>query len=267
MDFGRLQDSINTIIVENYENKEFVKPFVKKYIKLLKENKVLNSLFIVYNNINTTNLTDNNLIREVIETSINSIKEKYNTKEINETVKLLKEELNIEIVSDEENPLYDYIKTLLVKEHNVKNIKLINETKENLIKLIKDKSNRNNINLINNKENVELVNEIKSLDDLDIIADISLKKLDEKYNLGKIEKLILESKVAEEEEDKINMFNVLKEEAKKSLDKIIEENVVANDIKVLALNAKVKLYEMSYDSERYNSDIDKFATIISDNID
>lgn len=267
MDFGKIQNTINTLIVENYQNKEYVTPLVKKYIKLLKENNILKSLFITYNNICHCNLRDTHLIREIIETSINSIKDNYSVKEINNSVNLLKEELNIELVDDNENLFYDYIKTLLIKEYNVKNIKDINESKEKLICLIKDKSNKNEITLTNNRQEIELVNEVKSLDDLDIIADITLKKLTEKYELSDIDKLILESKIVEKEEDKLVLFDLLKEQAKSKLDIIITDNIVANDVKVLALNAKIKLYEMVFDVEKYDKDVEKLINIVSDKND
>jgi len=185
--FGLIKTKIETLLTESYKKKTF-KSELKMFRKLVLEDDNVKKLFYIYDNLskpqNLCEETSKMIIDESVK-MVNNISRKANLKKITEWIKDIKVENQ-----------YKDIDNLFTND--VKNIKTIVESKQNIIKLLKEdiKTKQEIINLplktmlgIANKSMSELVGELNEEEskEFDSIVSLNRENIEEKFNELKTE--------------------------------------------------------------------------------
>ena len=161
--FGKITNVFNGILVEGLVSKDSKhKQTFKKYVKTIKENEILKTQFMVYNNIEnkveTNEFKANLFLQENIE-----LLRKFSKNEILEANFTLAEPIIFEFeTSYPAQKLHEDISTLIFTEKNSKNIEAIVEATSNIVEYIKG----NKVKEI--KETIDLPNSIMTLNNFNL---------------------------------------------------------------------------------------------------
>jgi hypothetical protein len=244
--FGKIKESLNNILAESIiKTNDEGKDIFKKYMKMLKENEILKSQYIIYDNLEKQNFSDSSEALEYVKESIDVLKS-YSKEDIlksnNELTKLIVKESKFGGDYRYEE-LHNNISFLIFTDKKATNIDKINESRSFI---------KNHL-LTDKKEGVvtESVNLPPS-----VLTKLSLEKFNRKYeNISESEKKIIKSLLNGDNETKEKVFNELVRECIDVIDNKLQESEI--DVKEKLLNAKDKLLRMEYDSENYRTDINK----------
>lgn len=246
--FGVIKSNFNDILVESVLDKNFKdKNLFKKYISLLKENKVLKAQFLVYSNLENKVESDVNKATEYVKENINLLK-KFSEKEISEANKILVDLLGNKI---EETPseLYENIDKLVVTNKTPDNIDELILATEKIVE-----------HILNNKPKVisESINLPNSM-----LTSIMVDKYNEKYSkLDESEKSILKVLIDSNDDEKMTIY---KKTLRECID-LIDANMVNSDLetkeKMLMVKDKLLNDKISLD-ENFQKNISKLIELKS----
>jgi hypothetical protein len=252
--FGKLNNAFSEVLAESFTKKDKeTKKLFQEYLKVLKENKILKTQFLIYKNI--TNQCGNNdfKIQQFVTESVNLMNQ-FKTNEIKEANdKLLK------ILG--ENSKY------LELDYKVK------ELHENIDKLIRLSNNKNpnNINelveafdfVVNYIKTNEPKEETKETFVTEAVAQLAVQKFNEKYsNIDESEYKILKTIIESTEDGKKDIFKSSITECVDLIDEQLKESDIETKDKLLKV--KDKLLRMSYNEESFIEDVKKIVELKKD---
>ena len=247
--FGKIKNMFNEILAEGVASKnDTSKPLFKKYMKTLKENEILKTQFLVFDNIENKIEENEFKATEFVKANIELLK-KFDKKAIIEANLSLAEPIVLE-QKDVVNPLeklHEDITTLIFTEKTPTTIDTILEATSNIVNYIK-----------NNKPK-----EIEEGYDLPptMVSNVMVLRYNEKYStLDESEKKILKAIMeSDEEQKKVVYSEILREcidlvNAELSSDK----NRGLQDVREKLLNVKDKLLNDTSDiNENFEQKISK----------
>jgi hypothetical protein len=212
--FGFIKANLANMIAESYINESNIdqsKKLYWDYLATVKNSPVLALEFVVYKNIENKCSKNDATIIKYIDENISLLK-KYDYKTIIQENKKLDRfyvDANIDPIKSK---LYESIESIIFENtKKIPNIDLMHESLENIIDFIKS-----------NKKSTDLnESEVVSED----VLKIAVKIYNDKYsNLDETEKKIMKVMVSENETDKINMFEEIKNQTVDYLESIKNKN-------------------------------------------
>ena len=248
--FGNINNAFSEIMLESFINKDKnKKKIVDSFISTVNENKILKTQFSIYKNI-TDKCESNDLkIREYIKENIN-LMSRFNISDIiKENVKLITSmgKSNTHIDKDyTHKQLHENINTLILfnNNKNPNNVDKIVESFDHVFNYIK-----------NNKPVVKepVISEA--------VGVIAVDKFNDKYSsISNDERAILKTLI-ESPADKEQTFKDVILETITLIDIKLNENVNELETKDKLLKVKDKLFRLSFNEERFISDVAKIIDL------
>ena len=236
INFGKINNGFSDILVESIKQNDSSKKLTfQKYLKELKENKILRNQYFIYDNI--TNKTEANdfKVSEYIKENI-ALMGNYSLRDIKRENEKLLSLLG-------ENMVNDYV---------------LNELHENINILITTKKTPETLNKITEAFSYisDYIKKDKKLKEEKINVEDTVNKFNERYsNLSESEQRILKVAMGSDNEEKKSVFN---ETIIECID-LINENLVECELetKEKLLNVKDRLLRMSYMNENFINDMGK----------
>ena len=242
--FGNIKDTFKNIVIKSVLKKdEEGKKIFSKFLKTLKENKTLSDQYLIYKNLQTKKFDDQSHARDYIKeniTLLNNLNESQIKKGNDYFLNLLK---GNEIIKENDS-FYNDITYLSKTKKTPSNIDKINESTNNIVRLMLEKE--------------ESIVKTESLDiPPSILTKISVNKFNSKYSdITESEKEIIKTVLNGSNEDKEETFNKLKRECIDTIDNKLNESSDL-DLKDKLLKVKDKLLNTNFSLENFNSDIGK----------
>lgn len=250
MNFGTIKDIYAKFLVESYlteskQNKH--KKHYKNFIKMISENQILRTQFIVYKNIENGYLSSEVSASDYLKENI-SLFNKFSKKDIiKENEKLLSKTPS------------DYI-----FEQNYSDKKVLHESIHNLITLEKKAETINTIHesfeyvkkwLTTPKEIVEVK---KPKVDANKFLNIAVEKYNQKYStLSEEEKKVLKTIMSSDKTEKESLLKDMVKESIILINNAIKEFGDNIEVKSRLLEAKDVVYNIGFNEETYREDISK----------
>lgn len=249
--FGKLKNIFNTILAEGISEKNDTKKDIfKKYIKLLKENKILKTQFDVYTKIESMVEESEFKATEKIKKILESIN-KYDKKSIYEAnQKLVNLSKGRNIDEDyKEKSLHENISNLIFSKDVDKYVDSLHEAVQYV------------------KTNI-LKEEVKGLGvPNNLLASIAIDKYNEAYSdLDESSKKIIKSIIEGNDEIREELFNENIKECISLINEKLKKEYRGEDIaiKESLLAAKENLLERKYNPNTFDKDIAKIITLKDD---
>jgi len=173
--FGKIKNAFNTLLSESISSKnDESKKLFKKYLETIKENKILKTQFLIINNIENKCESDKEKATQFVNGNINLFTA-FNNKDIMEANNILSKFIplsNQDLINNdlpyEHKDLHENIAKLIFTKRTPKNIDVIIETTDNIVKYV-----------LNNKP--KEVNEIIDLPS-SMISTMMIDKYNNKYS-------------------------------------------------------------------------------------
>jgi hypothetical protein len=223
--FGKIKSVYNNLLSESViDKKAEKKALFKDYIKLLKENKILKTQFLVYNNIENKVENDRNKATLFVNENI-ALLNKFSKKEILKANKLLTNKIIFEY-NVETNELHESITTLIFTEKTPSTIETIVENTDKIVNYI-----------LNNKPSViqETIDYPNSMFSAMLVGNFN-----EKYSrLNENDKKFLKVLIDSNDDDKKELYSKAVKECLDLVNKRLETNDV--ELKEKLLKVKEKL--------------------------
>jgi len=254
MNFGTIKDIFASQYIESHilgEDKG--KKLYKKFVKLMSENEVLKSQFIVYKNVENKYFDSEVTASDYLKENISVLK-KYSKEDIekanNKLVKLL-ESNGIDTTPDTYRKLHESLHTLIIEDKSAVNINRLHES----FNVVKDW-------LLVEKVEDEKSEYVREGVDHKVFLDLVVEKYNEKY-----------SELSEEDKEIVKVLREGDESSMKSLmDKLIKENIdLINqhleeygnniDIKEKLLEAKDVVYKMVDNDKSFGENVLKLLEL------
>lgn len=243
--FGNIKDTFKSIVVESIIRKDDKgKKLFSKFLKTIKENKTLKDQYLIYSNLQNTKFDDPVQAREFVKENISllkSLNKNQITKGNDFFLKLLKGNKIIK----ENDSFYKDILFLTEAEITPSNVKKVNESTNNIVRLMLQ------------KEEVEEV--IRETIDLppSVLTKLAVNKFNSRYSdISESEKEIIKTVLNGSNEDKENIYKKLKRECIDTIDNKLNESSDL-DLKDKLLKVKDKLLNTNYSLDTFSTDISK----------
>jgi len=243
--FGNIKDTFKNLVIESVIKKnDRGKKLFSKFLKTIKENKTLKDQYLIYNNLQNSKFDDPVQAREFVKENISLLKglnKSHIAKGNNFFLKLLKGNTLIK----ENNSFYKDVLFLVESKKTPSNIKKINESINNIVRVMLEKENVDNIVT----ESIDLPPSV--------LTKLAVNKFNSRYsNITESEKEIIKTVLNGSNEDKENIFKKLKRECIDTIDNKLNENSDL-DLKDKLLKVKDKLLNTNFSLDNFNSDISK----------
>ena len=243
--FGNIKDTFKNLVIESVIKKnDKGKKLFSKFLKTIKENKTLKDQYLIYNNLQNSKFDDPVQAREFVKENISLLKglnKSHIAKGNNFFLKLLKGNTLIK----ENNSFYKDVLFLVESKKTPSNIKKINESINNIVRVMLEKENVDNIVT----ESIDLPPSV--------LTKLAVNKFNSRYsNISESEKEIIKTVLNGSNEDKENIFKKLKRECIDTIDNKLNENSDL-DLKDKLLKVKDKLLNTNFSLDNFNSDISK----------
>lgn len=247
--FGKIKNAFNNLLIEAIvrENPKG-KQLFSSYVKAIKENKILRTQFLIYNNLETKVESNELKANLFLQENLNLLKQ-FSKKEILEAnTKLASKIKNIEEVVENKD-LYENIATLIFTERLSENIDKIVDATAKIIEHIKD----NKI-----KETVEAVEVPVSM-----LAGIMVEKYNTKYSdIDETEYKIVKTLIESNDEQKVIVYEEIKRECIDLINLKLNETTIDIEGKSKLLMAKDKLLNDKIEvNEDYLTTISKLVEL------
>jgi len=245
MNFGTLKDTYAKILVNSYITESKInKKFYKQFIKLVAENEILKTQFVVYKNIENGYFDSDVSAVEYLKENI-SLFEKYNKKDIIEENILLQKKLGKPIESKSKE-LHEAIHNLITLKKGVETVNTLIESFEVIKKWLTTVKTLNE----NSKEKPKV--------DANKFLNIVVKKYNDKYsNISEEEKKVIKAILSENLKEKETTLIEFKNETIDLLNKFIKEHNNNTDVKLKLYEAKDVINELNFNKETFKEDIMK----------
>lgn len=247
--FGKIKNAFNELLAEGVvsDNKPN-KQLFKKYIKTIKENEVLKTQFLVYDNIENK-IEENEFKANLFLQENIALFNKYSKDEILEAnIKLAQPILSEQLSETYENQkLHEDICNLIFLKTDTNNIDTIVESISSIVNYIKS----NKAKVVN--ECIDLPNSM--------LTSIMVDKYNEKYStLDESEKQVLKVLIESDDEKKKEVYSVILRECIDLIDvKLVESDLEAKD-KLLRVKDKL-LNDKKEVNEDFNKNISKLIEL------
>lgn len=248
--FGNINNAFNEVLIDGIIKKDKTKKEVyKKYLKALKENKILKTQYLIYKNLETKVESDINKATEYVNENISLLAEfsKDDIKKANkEIINLLGENSKLLKADYPRKDLHENISFLINNKKTSSNIDKILECKHSITE-----------HIITNKEK-EPVSE--SIVPTKVLAELIGKKFNEKYStLDESTKNILKVIIESDEEKQKTFFK----ESITNCINLVDESLKNQDTntKEKLLKVKDKLLRMEYNNEEFPQEIVKLINL------
>lgn len=247
--FGKIKNAFNELLAEGVvSNNKTNKQLFKKYIKTIKENEVLKTQFLVYDNIENK-IEENEFKANLFLQENIALFNKYTKEEILEANNKLAQPIISEQVSSsyENEKLHEDISNLIFLKKEANNIDAIVESTANIINYMK----LNKPKVVN--ESIDLPNSM--------LTTIMVDKYNEKYaSLDESEKKVLKALIESDDEKKKEVYSLIIRECIDLIDgKLNESDLDAKD-KLLRVKDKL-LNDKQEINEDFNKNISKLVEL------
>lgn len=250
--FGKINETFKDILAESITTKDTKgKKLFKKYVKTLKESKVLKTQYQIYNNIETKTGTDKSKVSDYVKESITLLKGLGIDNIVNENKKLItmlsKDGFTISNGEYENKELHENISDLTLVGKTTNNIDSLLESNYFVTDYILENQSRPQIN-----EEVETFSN-------NAIGKISIDRFNEKYAslLDESEKLAVKTIINGNNEDKEKLYTDLVRECIDLVNVQLLECSI--DEKDKLLQAKDKLLRFNYNEKNFVSEISRIV--------
>ena len=243
--FGEIKNRFNEILTESIVKKDDAgRKTFGNYIKMLKENVILNIQYHIFDNIENKYFEDKSDAKDYIKENISLLND-FTKEQIIEANSKLAGMVSFESGEDYEGKeLHDNITNLIFTDKKAETLDSITES----IHLLRDHMTTQRIDEGEKTEKIDLPPSI--------VSKMVINKFNTKYeNISEDEKKIIKSILNGSEEDKKNLHTEMVRECVDTIDSKLDESDI--NIKGKLLSAKDKLLRMSYNEETYTSDISK----------
>tara|TARA_R110000868_G_scaffold203969_6_gene451954 strand:+ start:6069 stop:6836 length:768 start_codon:yes stop_codon:yes gene_type:complete len=247
--FGELNHVVMEFLAEGVSaNKETNKKLFKKFMRTLRENKVLRDEFLVYNNLQTKVSSTDASISEFIQENV-KLMDKYSKKQINEANMVLAKLIASANVENPESPfakLYEAIHQLMVEKANLNNIDTRLSAKDVITEHIKN-------NKLVKSDGGDYMPP-------DLMVKIMVGNFNRKYEkLNEDTKTLLRQIIKAPAEERETIFIGLVREC---ID-LVNENIGQADltVKEKLLSTKDKLLRLKYDGETFITEAAKLLDL------
>jgi hypothetical protein len=243
--FGNIKDTFKSLVVESIIRKDDKgKKLFSKFLKTIKENKTLKDQYLIYSNLQNTKFDDPVQAREFVKENISLLKnlnKNHITKGNDFFLKLLKGNKIIK----ENDSFYKDILFLVESEITPSNVKKVNESTNNIVRLTLEK-----------EEVEEVVTESLDLPP-SVLTKLAVNKFNSRYSdISESEKEIIKTVLNGSNEDKENIYKKLKRECIDTIDNKLNESSDL-DLKDKLLKVKDKLLNTNYSLDTFSTDISK----------
>ena len=247
--FGNIKDTFKNLVIESVIKKDNKgKKLFSKFLKTIKENKTLKDQYLIYSNLQNTKFDTETEAREFIKENISLLK-KLNFLDIDEGNEFFMDLLKGNKIIKENDSFYKNITFLVETKKTPSNIKKINESINNIVKLMLEK-----------EEIEEVVTETLNLPP-SVLTKLAVNKFNSKYsNISESEKEIIKTVLNGNNNKKEEIFNKLKRECISSIDTKLNESSDL-DLKDKLLKAKDKLLNTNYSLNTFSTDISKIYNL------
>jgi hypothetical protein len=254
--FGKINSIFNEILTEGYltKNQKSIDLF-KTYVKSIKENEILKTQFLIFNNIETKIEENEFKIKEFVEANI-ELMNKFSKKDILLANGKLAESILFEQNCDNQfEKLHEAITTLIFTEKTPSNVDAIVEAKTFVIDYIKNNKA---------KEVVEAI-ELPSK----IMTTVMVTKYNEKYaSLDESEKAVLKVLIESNDEEKKEVYSSILKECLELVNETLtkygasdlDENELKTKDKLLRVKEKL-LNDKIEINENFNLEISKLVEL------
>ena len=227
--FGNIKDTFKNLVIESVIKKnDKGKKLFSKFLKTIKENKTLKDQYLIYSNLQNTKFNDSVEAREYVKENISLLKT-LNETHINKGNEFFLKLLKGNKIVKENDSFYKDVLYLVNTEKTPSNINKINESINNIIKVMLEK-----------EETEEVVTENIDLPP-SVLTKLAVNKFNSRY-----------SNISESEKT----FNKLKRECISTIDNKLNENSDL-DLKDKLLKVKDKLLNTNFSLDNFNTDISK----------
>jgi hypothetical protein len=249
--FGKIKNAFNNLLIEAVVSKDTKnKQLFGSYVKAIKENKVLKTQFLIYNNIE--NKVEENEFKANLFLQENiKLMSQFSKNEILEANTKLASKINDIPDVIENKDLYENISKLIFTEMISENIDMVVEATAQIVQFMKDNTT---------KELIEVVELPTSM-----LTSIMVEKYNAKYaNLDESELKVIRSLMDSTDEDKTTIYEDTKRECIDLINlQLIEENITL-ETKDKLLKVKDKLLNSKMDiNEDYLTNISKLIELKS----
>lgn len=243
MNFGTLKDTYAKILVNSYITESKTdKKFYKNFIKLVAENEILKTQFVVYKNIENGYFPSEVTATEYLKENI-SLFNKFNKKDIIEENILLQKKLGKKI-EPKTKEIHEALHNLITLEKSVETVNTLIESFEVLKKWLTTVKTLNE----GNKEKPKI--------DANKFLNIVVQKYNDKYsNISEEEKKVIKAILSENPKEKETTLNNLKNETIDLLNKSIKEHNNNIEIKVKLYEAKDVVNGLHFNEKNFKEDI------------
>jgi hypothetical protein len=243
--FGNIKDTFKSLVVESIIRKDDKgKKLFSKFLKTIKENKTLKDQYLIYSNLQNSKFDDPVQAREFVKENISLLKnlnKNHITKGNDFFLKLLKGNKIIK----ENDSFYKDILFLVESEITPSNVKKVNESTNNIVRLMLEK-----------EEVEEVVTESLDLPP-SVLTKLAVNKFNSRYSdISESEREIIKTVLNGTNEDKENIYKKLKRECIDTIDNKLNENSDL-ELKDKLLKVKDKLLNTNFSIDTFSTDISK----------
>ena len=243
--FGNIKDTFKNLVIESVIKKnDKGKKLFSKFLKTIKENKTLKDQYLIYSNLQNTKFDDPVQAREFVKENISLLKN-LNKNQITKGNDFFLKLLKGNKIIKENDSFYKDILFLVESEITPSNVKKVNESTNNIVRLMLQ------------KEEVEEV--IRETIDLppSVLTKLAVNKFNSRYSdISESEKEIIKTVLNGSNEDKENIYKKLKRECIDTIDNKLNESSDL-DLKDKLLKVKDKLLNTNYSLDTFSTDISK----------
>jgi hypothetical protein len=220
------------------------KKLFSKFLKTIKENKTLKDQYLIYSNLQNSKFDDPVQAREFVKENISLLKnlnKNHITKGNDFFLKLLKGNKIIK----ENDSFYKDILFLVESEITPSNVKKVNESTNNIVRL-----------MLKKEEVEEVVTESLDLPP-SVLTKLAVNKFNSRYSdISESEREIIKTVLNGTNEDKENIYKKLKRECIDTIDNKLNENSDL-ELKDKLLKVKDKLLNTNFSIDTFSTDISK----------
>lgn len=241
--FGQIKSTIDSLLIEAVNKND--NKIVKKYITLLKENKVLRDLFNVYHNIQNAYLVNENEITHYINTNM-KVLETYPKKVLRESIKKLQKLVGSKDKVLKEGDILVHIDNMVFTNRNGNNVNTLHESFVAVRDFI--------------KENAPIERSQKKVS-IKLLTKLAAKKFNERFDsLNETEREMFKSLQGSSEGEKKEVYNKILAECIDSINNKLSE---ANDLttKEKLLETKDIIYRLEYSDETFTENLMKIYNL------
>jgi hypothetical protein len=247
--FGNIKDTFKNLMIESLIKKDDSgKKLFSKFLKTIKENKTLKNQYLIYNNLQNVKFDDSIEAKEFIKENIELLKN-LNKNHIQKGNTYFSKLLKGTNIIKENDSFYQNVNYLVNTEKTPSNIKKINETINNIVKVMLEK---------NNEE--ETINETVNIPP-SVLTNLLVTKFNSKYSdITESEKELIKTVLNGTNKEKESLFENIKRNCIDTIDTKLNESSDL-ELKDKLLKVKDKLLNTNFDSENVNSQIVKLNNL------